>query len=281
MSKLYKFRPVLSTDEACELISRRTGETATLETIDYLIGTGYLTRILCHGEIIVGFTEDATEAMLEGELGDVAVESLIGIVSQYYALADQLELCQAIDTNEISYCFFRVKPDDNGTIHYKDKYRLDDLLPITREDKDAVGFLYEEIASIIETANDEARIPEPPKFRPLLIRIEQPVSPSRRASVSELLGFETAGGVYSPAPRAKEALTQQATSPSKLDYRERESMERIILALAKTAGFDLAEPFKAATALQAAAARAGIELPKSKDNIAGKLKAAARHDSYS
>ncbi|MCQ4253353.1 hypothetical protein [Stutzerimonas stutzeri] len=280
MSKLYKFRPVLSADEACDLISRRTGETATLETIDYLVGSGYLTRIFCYGEIIVGFTEDAMEAMLKGQPGDVAVESLIGIVSQYYALADQFELCQAVDTAASTYYFFRVKPDDDGTTHFKDQYLLNDLLPIAREDKDAVGFLYEELASIIETANDEARIPEPPKFQPLLIRVEKPVSPSRRGSVSELLGFETAGGVYSPTPRAKEALTQQATMPSKLDYRERESMERIILALARTAGFDLTEPFKAATALQAAAAREGVELPKSKDNIAGKLKAAARHDCY-
>jgi len=280
MSKLYKFRPVLSADEACELISRRTGETATLETIDYLLGTGYLTRIFCHSEIIVGFKEETVEAMLDGKAGNVAVESLIGIVSQYYSIADDLELCQAVDTTETIYYFFRVKPDQDGTINYKDQYYLVDLMPITRDDSSAVGFLYEELSNIIEAANDESHIPAPPKFKPLLIRVEGAVSPSRRGSVSELLGFETASGVYSPAPRAKEALTQQAAAPSKLDYRERESMERIILALAKTAGFDLTEPFKAATALQAAAARSGIELPKSKDNIAGKLKAAARHDSY-
>ncbi|MDP2243503.1 hypothetical protein [Pseudomonas sp.] len=63
-----------------------------------------------------------------------------------------------------------------------------------------------------------------------------------------------------------------------LDYRERASMERIILILAKESDYDLSKPFKAAEILQAAAARFAVEAPGSKDTIAKHLKAAALHD---
>jgi hypothetical protein len=63
-----------------------------------------------------------------------------------------------------------------------------------------------------------------------------------------------------------------------LDYRERASMERIILILAKEAGYDLSKHYKAAETIQAAAARHAVEAPGSKDTIAKYLKAAAAHD---
>jgi hypothetical protein len=76
------------------------------------------------------------------------------------------------------------------------------------------------------------------------------------------------------------AKANDDTPEKPLDYRERDSMERIILTLAKAAKYNLKEPFKAAATLQAEAASFAIELPRSKDNIAQKLKAAARHDTH-
>ena len=60
----------------------------------------------------------------------------------------------------------------------------------------------------------------------------------------------------------------------KLDTRERTSLLQIIAVLAKEAGLDLTKHSKAAETLQAMGAMHGLELPKSKDTIANKLKAA-------
>ncbi|MBF7731124.1 hypothetical protein [Pseudomonas sp. N040] len=65
-----------------------------------------------------------------------------------------------------------------------------------------------------------------------------------------------------------------------LDDRERTSMERIILALAKDAKYKLTNPYSDAEALEASAATHGIELP-ARDTIAKFLKAAAKHNNKS
>jgi hypothetical protein len=65
-----------------------------------------------------------------------------------------------------------------------------------------------------------------------------------------------------------------------LDYRERANMERIILALAKEAGYDLSTPYTAAEALEASAATTRVQMPSSTETISKYLKAAAKHDTY-
>jgi hypothetical protein len=65
-----------------------------------------------------------------------------------------------------------------------------------------------------------------------------------------------------------------------LDYRERANMERIILALAKEAGYDLSTPYTAAEALEASAAATRVQMPSSTETISKYLKAAAKHDTY-
>ena len=60
----------------------------------------------------------------------------------------------------------------------------------------------------------------------------------------------------------------------KLDVRERTTLLQIIAALAAEANLDLAKHSKAAETLQAIGAKHGLEMPKKKDTIAGKLKEA-------
>ncbi|SFQ86163.1 hypothetical protein SAMN05216578_10920 [Halopseudomonas formosensis] len=263
MSKLLKFKDSVSMEDAARYLSTLLGEEVTWDDVKYLVLEGHLTASIiaqgwaCYipsqhetttvgGEVIV---------ILEQRKGGIPDDYLWGA---YPITPDSLEqnagVTLLLDDGREARCY--EVPDswrDTPITHVKEPQSADRVSIV-----EAMKFSLDALRQLAES---------------------QPEAIPADALKAPHIGFDDL--VFLPEHLLEFAAKANDTAPAKpIDYRERESMERIILALAKEAGIDLTEPYKAAAVVEAAAARHRVELPKSKDTIAGKLRAAARRDTY-
>lgn len=267
MSKLLKFKEYVTIEEAAKYLTKMLGEEVTVNDVTELIVGGHLTASIIANGWACYFIEEIVNEKLNATIRKVKVSG---------------------DPDDYAYGVYPISPDEIDKDNKDDEFRKSGLK--LRMSNDLLASCYElaDEAEPLEISRESVGL--------LPVPDDLAIIDMARAALETI-------GAWSPPPFPINALKRPSTKiddlvirPSDLlafvakanndtlekplDYRERESMERIILALAKEAGLDLDEPFKAATALQHSANHHGIALPKSKDNIAGKLKAAARHDTH-
>lgn len=270
MNKLLKFKEYVTIAQAAKHLSKMLGEEVNETDVIELISDGHLTASVVANDWAVYFPQ----------------ERIVKNITVFSVLLNG-------KPDDYISGIYPIRPEDIDVSQEKDStFVLEEdyprYLPITLSDG-RLAYCYEikDNFEIRETNREEVDVAPPPDSMTPLEAMRKslealdaweelpiPSKAHKRPSTTfndlvirtfDLLEFVAKANDIQEKP---------------LDYRERESMERIILVLAKGAGYDLREPFKAAAALQTLAARVGVELPKSKDNIAGKLKAAARHDIY-
>lgn len=163
MMKFAKFKKLLSAEEAIELLSELTQEKVSKETFSSLIMDEFLNPIIGNDDVIVGFTSEDAEKIVDGEEGKTALISYIGIPgisSTAYALgSDTFKFAISLDTNNEPLFFASVAPDPiSSGKSLKQAYNiteLESLDPFLRKNQ---GFLNYEIRRIADIANDPAKM---------------------------------------------------------------------------------------------------------------------------
>ncbi|WP_027599192.1 hypothetical protein [Pseudomonas sp. MOIL14HWK12:I2] len=162
MMKFAKFKKLLNEQEAMSYLSELAQEELSERTFESLISDEYLNPIVGSNDILVGFTSDEAEKLMDGDDGQVSVISYIGVPAvsdTAYALGEEtFKFAIACDIGRDYYFFAKVARDVvSGERRVRRRYditQLESLDPFSRENQ---AFLTYELKRIADIANDPAK----------------------------------------------------------------------------------------------------------------------------
>lgn len=162
MMKFAKFKKLLNEEEAISYLSELTQEELSESTFVSLISEEYLNPIVGSSDLLVGFTPEEAEKLMDGDSGQVSVISYIGVPaasSTAYALGEEtFKFAIAPDICRDYYYFAKVARDvvsgGKRLLQSYDVTQLESLDPFSKENQ---AFLTYELMRIADIANDPAK----------------------------------------------------------------------------------------------------------------------------